>query len=218
MTASVAALQLSTGEASECGLVEDLGHLPGSTTGFVQDWENGDIGLVLSNMGGGTLTVTVVVDDGEVVNAWSGPVGTGFWEADDSGLDLEDWFGQDVALYIEVSDGIGTWNAGGVDCAWDLNFLESEVAARPAAYLLHPAMPNPFNPVTRLRLDMPEPAQVRMAVRDLQGRLVDLLVDGPLSAGSHEVAWQPGDAASGTYFVTVESRLGVQVGKVLFLK
>jgi hypothetical protein len=218
LVANVAALQLSTGEASECGVVEDLGHLPGATTGFVQDWENGDIGIILSNLGGGTLTVSVVVDDGEVSTVWSGPVGTGYWEADDSDVDLEDWFGQDVAIHLELSDGIATWNAGGVECLWDLSFLDAEVAARPLAYLLHEAAPNPFNPVTRLRLDMPESGHVRMAVRDLQGRLVELLVDGQLAAGAHELSWQPGEVASGTYFVVVESRMGVQVRKVLFLK
>ncbi len=218
LTAVVASLQLFTGEQSACGTVDVLGHLPGSETGFVQDWENGEIGLALSSMGGGTLTVSVLVDDGTSVTVWSGTVGSGIWEAAESGVDLADWFTEDVTLYLEVSDGAGTWNSGGVECLWDLNFLAVEEDARPLAFLLHEAAPNPFNPATHLVLDLPEPDHARVLVRDLQGRQVVVLLDGELSAGRHNLTWQPGQVASGTYFVTLECRQGVQVRKVLFLK
>jgi len=218
LTAVAASLQLFTGEQSACGTVDVLGHLPGSELGFVQDWENGEIGLALSSMGGGTLTVSVLVDNGSSVSVWSGAVGSGIWEAAESGVDLEDWFTENVTLYLEVSDGTSTWNSGGAECLWDLNFLAVENDARPLAFLLHEAAPNPFNPATHLLLDLPEPDHARVVVRDLQGRQVAVLLDGELSAGRHNLTWQPGQVASGTYFVTLECRQGVQVRKVLFLK
>jgi hypothetical protein len=77
---------------------------------------------------------------------------------------------------------------------------------RPA---LHPAVPNPFNPRTTLAFDVPGEAggarHVELAIYDVTGRLVRQLVDGPIGAGSHAVAWdgrhlRGGAAASGIYF------------------
>ncbi|MDP2360085.1 MAG: hypothetical protein Q8O14_04955 [bacterium] len=41
-----------TGEASPCGTVDDLGHLPGAVTGFMVDWNAGDVGCNYSTAKG----------------------------------------------------------------------------------------------------------------------------------------------------------------------
>jgi len=71
---------------------------------------------------------------------------------------------------------------------------------------LHPAVPNPFNPQTRLVFDLTAAGPVRLAVHDLRGRLVRVLVNERLPAGHHEVVWDGRTtagrvAASGTYVV-----------------
>ena len=43
---------------------------------------------------------------------------------------------------------------------------------------LEPAAPNPFNPSTTFRYSLLESARVRLAIYDVQGRLVRVLVDG----------------------------------------
>jgi hypothetical protein len=215
LTASVAGVTMVVGAESACGAVDNLGHLNGSTVGFVPDWESGAIGLNLANMGGETLTVSVVVGANPV---WSGLVTSSTWLANASTVDLSDYFGQNIQLHFEVSDGESVWNDNGAVCNWDLSFLEATELSMPHAFLLHEAAPNPFNPVTHLRLDLPQAGPVRMTVSDLRGRQVAVLVDGEMPAGSHDLVWEPGHVASGTYFVTAESRQGVQVRKVLFLK
>jgi hypothetical protein len=60
--------------------------------------------------------------------------------------------------------------------------------------------PNPFNPTTSIQYSIPRAGHVRLEIFDLQGDLVDLLVDGPMTAGDHLVAWNSGSLASGTYF------------------
>lgn len=75
----------------------------------------------------------------------------------------------------------------------------------PALFRLHPARPNPFNPSTHLRFDLPETAAVTLGIYSLQGRLVRVLLNETLSAGSYEEIWDGTgsggeSAASGVYF------------------
>lgn len=70
--------------------------------------------------------------------------------------------------------------------------------------------PNPFNPLTTIRFDLPAAGSVRLAVCDVAGRLVRILVDGERPAGTHEVVWDGRDAggrgmASGGYFARLEA-------------
>jgi hypothetical protein len=70
--------------------------------------------------------------------------------------------------------------------------------------------PNPFNPTTRLAFELPVAAPVRLAIYDVSGRLVRLLVDGNREAGRHEITWHGRDQAdrqlgSGIYFYRLEA-------------
>ncbi|MGD8396808.1 MAG: C25 family cysteine peptidase, partial [Candidatus Eiseniibacteriota bacterium] len=78
---------------------------------------------------------------------------------------------------------------------------------RPA---LHRAVPNPFNPATRIAFEVPgEPGSARpltLAIYDVTGRRVRTLIDGAVGSGRHVAVWDgrtdrgPG-AASGVYLV-----------------
>ncbi|MFH1843452.1 MAG: FG-GAP-like repeat-containing protein [bacterium] len=81
----------------------------------------------------------------------------------------------------------------------------------PARYILYPCAPNPFNPRTRIRYDLPEMTSVRLSVFDISGRLVRVLREGILeSPGQHEAMWDgQNDAgqtvAAGMYFYRLEA-------------
>jgi hypothetical protein len=218
LSAAAASLQLFTGDDSNCGVVDVLGHLDDSTIGFVPDWENGQIGLNLGNMGQGSLEIAVVITRPNFEFIWNAPISGSTWTSDNATFFMNDFYGYDVQMHIEVTDGTNTWNDDGSLCLWELGFVALDEAARPLAFQLHEAAPNPFNPVTRLRLDLPEADRVHVTVCDLQGRQVAVLLDGELPAGSHDLSWQPAQVASGTYFVTAQGRQGVQVRKVLYIK
>ena len=66
----------------------------------------------------------------------------------------------------------------------------------PEEYALHGNYPNPFNPATTIRYDLPEAANVTLTVYDLLGREVVRLVDGRMEAGFQQVIWD-GRTASG---------------------
>jgi hypothetical protein len=85
------------------------------------------------------------------------------------------------------------------------------------------AWPNPFNPVTRIGFSLPEAGPVRIEVVDLSGRVVAVLADGPMTAGSHSVVWDarrgPGVAVStGTYLVRLGTGGGVVTRKIVYIR
>jgi hypothetical protein len=103
---------------------------------------------------------------------------------------------------------VNTWNDDIQFGIWDLQFAKTFAPTAVAVALtgarLYPNQPNPFNPQTTLRFDLPEAGRVRLEVYDVAGRLVRVLVDGERAAGSNEVVWDGRDdggkaVGSGTY-------------------
>lgn len=87
------------------------------------------------------------------------------------------------------------------------------------ALLLLACRPNPFNPSTTIGFELPAPAQARLAVYDLTGRLVRTLVDGSLPRGRHEATWDGRDAAgrsvaSGLYIARLEAGGSVRLQRM----
>jgi len=96
-----------------------------------------------------------------------------------------------------------------------LNGIQSETTAvpeaKPAGLILYANTPNPLNPRTTIRYELPERAPVTLRIFDLSGRLVDVLVEGEvLTAGTHTATWTGRDSQgrampSGTYFYRLEA-------------
>jgi hypothetical protein len=88
---------------------------------------------------------------------------------------------------------------------------------------LLPNEPNPFNPSTKVRFDLPANGSVRLSVIDLQGREVRVLASGSLVAGRHAYTWDGRDDAghampSGLYFVRLDAQGRTLSRKVLMAK
>jgi hypothetical protein len=65
--------------------------------------------------------------------------------------------------------------------------------------------PNPFNPATQIRFAVPVSGEVRLAVYDLLGREVAVLVKGGMSAGSHIVNFDAASLGSGVYVYRLDA-------------
>jgi hypothetical protein len=70
-------------------------------------------------------------------------------------------------------------------------------------------VPNPFNPRTTIKYDLPATGAVRLTVFDVAGRLVRTLVDESMPQGSHEAVWDGRDSSgrevgSGSYLARLE--------------
>jgi len=77
-------------------------------------------------------------------------------------------------------------------------------ATIPTTLALRQNYPNPFNPQTSIVFDLPKAAHVTLAVYDLYGRLVAMLVDGDRPPGEHTVVWDASGRASGVYFCRLQ--------------
>ena len=74
----------------------------------------------------------------------------------------------------------------------------------PETFALHPNFPNPFNPSTTIRYQLPEASNVQLTVYDVTGQLVRTLVEGNMEAGHYVATWNGRDVsgravASGVY-------------------
>jgi hypothetical protein len=101
--------------------------------------------------------------------------------------------------------------------------LGTEDEHLPTGFQLMPGYPNPFNPVTTIRYQLPTASDVRMTVYDILGREVNVLLHEQKNAGTYVLQWsgtnrfgQP--VASGTYFVIMEALNFNQIQKVLLIK
>ena len=93
----------------------------------------------------------------------------------------------------------------------------------PAVTRLAAIYPNPFNPSTNVRFDVHRRSAVRIALYDVNGRFVRLLVDRVMAPGSHTVAWDGRTAggrraASGVYFCRMRAGDVVQTRKMVLLR
>jgi VCBS repeat-containing protein len=93
----------------------------------------------------------------------------------------------------------------------------------PTEYALSQNYPNPFNPTTNIRYELPEATQVQVAIYDVQGRLVQLLVDLEQRAGSYDVQWDGRNmsnaaVASGVYIYQIRAGSFVSTKRMVLVK
>jgi len=93
----------------------------------------------------------------------------------------------------------------------------------PMTYNLHNAYPNPFNPVTTLRYDLPEDAMVNITIYDMMGRQVKTLVNGSQTAGFKSIQWNATNdknrpVSAGLYLYTIQAGEFKQTKKMVLLK
>jgi len=88
----------------------------------------------------------------------------------------------------------------------------------PKEFVLYPAYPNPFNPSTTIRFDLPEEGFITLSVYDITGKLVETLVNKTVPAGYHSHTWQPQNLASGLYIVRLKAGQKTFNQKITFIK
>ncbi|MBL7047112.1 MAG: T9SS type A sorting domain-containing protein [Candidatus Marinimicrobia bacterium] len=107
-------------------------------------------------------------------------------------------------------------------------------ASVPSHFCLYQNYPNPFNSVTTIRFDLPEAADVKIAVYDILGREIAVLVSGKIPAsplhigtsglsGEYKVEWDANNIPSGVYFYHLQIKKGGLISyekteKMLLLK
>lgn len=84
-------------------------------------------------------------------------------------------------------------------------------------------LPNPTRVGSSVHFNLPAAGHVAVALFDVRGRLVRRVLDGPLSAGAHDVAWDGRDADGtpvppGVYFYRFVTAAGDEVRRVVLAR
>ncbi|HLT47312.1 MAG TPA: FG-GAP-like repeat-containing protein [Rubricoccaceae bacterium] len=94
----------------------------------------------------------------------------------------------------------------------------TEPGAGVTGVALHPPRPNPASSRTVIAFELPRPSHVRLAVYDVLGREVAVLVDGALGAGAHEAVLDGASLPVGTYAVRLEAAGQVAARRVTLVR
>jgi hypothetical protein len=88
----------------------------------------------------------------------------------------------------------------------------------PDRFLLAENYPNPFNNATTLRYDLPEAADVMLAVYNVAGERVKTLVNEHQPSGHYQLEVTLPDQTSGTYFCRMQAGAFSAVTRMTYLK
>ena len=107
------------------------------------------------------------------------------------------------------ADGVQSYTLQVQDDAGGSGVIE-EIASGPSRLTLEPVSPNPFAGAAAIRFSLPVPRPGSVRVYDVSGRLVRVLRDGNLAAGTQEVVWDGRDGngrpvPAGVYWCRVDT-------------
>ena len=88
----------------------------------------------------------------------------------------------------------------------------------PNEYALHPAYPNPFNPVTNISYGIPLETHISLNIYNVEGKKIITLTEGIKSAGTHIVEWNAEGFPSGVYFVKLDADGFSETQKLMLVK
>lgn len=136
---------------------------------------------------------------------------------------------QTDSMFVEKLD--GTIHGYPVSLIYQITFAGTPTSVREhelvqnalSLFTLYQNFPNPFNPSTTIRYDLPHQGNVEVNIYDIQGRVVRFLSKSNQQAGVHSLIWDSrGNAgeivASGTYFCQVLFNGSSLVKKLVLIK
>ena len=96
--------------------------------------------------------------------------------------------------------------------------VEEPSFTSPERFALEQNYPNPFNPNSEIRYQISEFRHVRLAVYDLLGREIAVLVNERKQPGQYQVTFDASRLASGTYFCRMVAGEFVQTRRLLLIR
>lgn len=184
-------------------------------TSIPEGYDNNELGIFDSNglcVGGavlksGTAVGLAIWGDDTFTNEKDGCL-------ENEKVSFRIWDGQEETL-IEPFwlSGSGAYTIDG------LNHISLETAQEtPDSFRLFPVYPNPFNSVATMKYSLPELTNVTIAIFDLNGRLIQTLINERQTAGFKTVTWNAFDQASGLYLLRIETSDHSAVQKLTLIK
>ncbi len=150
--------------------------------------------------------------------SWSSPVNI---ELDDSTRSMPTFISPEVSdstsllFTLIVSDGELESDPDSVTVTI-LNSLGFMFNVFPEKFELCQPFPNPFNPSTTIRFNVPVMDTrhvISLRVFDISGSMVETLVNNTMESGQYEIQWDASQHASGIYFLKMESGPSIGQGR-----
>jgi len=153
------------------------------------------------------------------------PIATGLPNSFSYAWDVIDTSTDACILRVEARDPSGNQGSDTSDAPFTITALtEAPAVSLPARFALHAPVPNPFNPATTLRFDLPRPARVTLEIVAVDGGRVRTLVAGEtMPAGTLQRLWDGRDergqaVASGVFFVRLRADAFTATRKIQLLR
>lgn len=94
---------------------------------------------------------------------------------------------------------------------------------RPEEFTLFKNYPNPFNPETTIRYEIPKNSRVELVIYNIRGQRIRTLVDTEKESGRHSIKWDGKNnrdlvVPSGVYFYRIKAEEFVQARQMLLLR
>lgn len=218
--------------SSDCGLTWQPGDLWPRFSGIFAWCSNGNI--LWSAIGGWlhfpdtariihSLSALLALPHGGVL---AGSDGTGIYLFSDNGDSLGTAnegltdlhihaFALDSAGYVYAGTDAGVWRRPLSEMTTSVGPVTAEM---PHQILMYQNFPNPLNPSTTIRYELPRSAIMRLSVYDILGREVSVLVNERKNAGSYEVKFDAAGLASGVYFYRLQAGDFTQTKRLLLVR
>ncbi len=125
-------------------------------------------------------------------------------------------------MKVEAADNI-FFDISNVNFTIDYSADVAEQATSPSGLKLYVNSPNPFNPATTIRFEMPQAGPAAVRIYDASGRLVRALVEDQFGAGVHQVLWNGRDSGgraldSGVYLYKLDAMGETLSGRMTLTK
>jgi len=202
----------------------------------------GSFSGTIYNISSGTVTIAVVRRINALAEGWTSSICVGaicYNESVDSvavELSAGDSTACGVLIWINGVEGTGTVQLD----LFDLQNIDENIIVNlniytgstvgidinsvfPKQMVLYPAFPNPFNPVTILRYNLPKDGLVNITIHDMMGRIVRTLENRKQAAGLKSIQWNATNdvghpVSAGPYLYTITSGYFKQTKKMVLLK
>ena len=131
-----------------------------------------------------------------------------------------------VKFSVVATDGIDTVKITGDDRSILVNrydYLALDMEGVPNEFTLHENYPNPFNPTTTLRFDIPEVSDITVTIFNMLGQKVRTFNLNNTPAGYHSIKWNAtndyGDpVGAGVYLYQLQANQFIKTRKMVLLK
>jgi hypothetical protein len=94
----------------------------------------------------------------------------------------------------------------------------SEQSEIPSSFSLSQNYPNPFNAQTSIMYSLPEVVVAEIAIYNIMGQKVAVLLNGVQQAGEQTTIWNAKDMPSGVYFARLQAGEKSETIKMVLLK